>query len=185
MNTYPLQYSWASLVAQLVENPPAMWETWVQSLCWEDPLEKGTATHPSILGWRFPRTSMASQKSWTWLSSFHFHEHLLWLSLQVQCSVQRGQAKTPISQCFPKGVWLLSFKVQLLISIKLGADILTGAQKKNRLTSAFMIHLDWRWNCIKNVSHAHRSQKKVQTGTLISAIIDFKPKTVIRGKVII
>ena len=38
---YPLQYSWASLVAQLVENPPAMWETWVQFLGWEDLLEKG------------------------------------------------------------------------------------------------------------------------------------------------
>ena len=38
---YPLQYSWASLVAQLVKNPPAMRETWVQSLGWEDPLEKG------------------------------------------------------------------------------------------------------------------------------------------------
>ena len=49
---YPLQYSWASLVAQLVKNPPAMWETWVLSLVWEDPLEKGTATHSSILTWR-------------------------------------------------------------------------------------------------------------------------------------
>ena len=46
---YPLQYSWASLVAQLVKNPPAMWETWVQSLGWEDPLEKRKATHSSIL----------------------------------------------------------------------------------------------------------------------------------------
>ena len=46
---YPLQYSWASLVAQLVKNPPAMWEIWVQSLDWEDPLEKGKATHSSIL----------------------------------------------------------------------------------------------------------------------------------------
>ena len=43
-----------SLVAQLVENPPAMRETWVQSLGWEDPLEKGTATHSSILAWRIP-----------------------------------------------------------------------------------------------------------------------------------
>ena len=41
---YPLQYSWASLVAQLVKNPPAMQETWVRSLGWEDPLEKGKAT---------------------------------------------------------------------------------------------------------------------------------------------
>ena len=46
---YPVQYSWASLVAQLVKNPPATWETWVQSLGWDDPLEKGKATHSSIL----------------------------------------------------------------------------------------------------------------------------------------
>ena len=45
----PLQCSWASLVAQLVKNPPAMWETWIRSLSWEDPLEKGKATHSSIL----------------------------------------------------------------------------------------------------------------------------------------
>ena len=49
---YPLQYSWASLVVQLVENLPAMQETWVRSLGWEDPLEKGKATHSSILVWR-------------------------------------------------------------------------------------------------------------------------------------
>ena len=42
---YPLQYSWASLVAQLVKNLPAMWETWVRSLGWKDPLEKEKATH--------------------------------------------------------------------------------------------------------------------------------------------
>ena len=53
---YPLQYSWAFLVAQLVKNPPAMSETWVQSLGWEDPLEKGKATYSSILAWRIPRT---------------------------------------------------------------------------------------------------------------------------------
>ena len=46
---YPLQYSWASLVAQLVKNPPIMWETWVRSLDWEDPLEKLTATQHSGL----------------------------------------------------------------------------------------------------------------------------------------
>ena len=45
----PLTSLWASLVAQLVKNSPAMWETWVQSLGWEDPLEKGKATHSSIL----------------------------------------------------------------------------------------------------------------------------------------
>ena len=51
---YPLQYSWASLVAQLVKNLPAMWETWIQSLGWEDPLEKGKAIQSSILAWRIP-----------------------------------------------------------------------------------------------------------------------------------
>ena len=53
---YPLQYSWPSLAAQLVKNLPGMRETWVLSLGWEDPLEKGTATHSSILSWRIPRT---------------------------------------------------------------------------------------------------------------------------------
>ena len=53
---YPLQYSWASLVAQLVKNLPVMWETLVQSLRRENPLEKGKATHSSILAWRIPWT---------------------------------------------------------------------------------------------------------------------------------
>ena len=61
---YPLQYSCASLVAQLVKNPPAMRETWVQSLGWEDPLEKVMTTHSSILAWRIPLTiqSMGLQR---------------------------------------------------------------------------------------------------------------------------
>ena len=53
---YLLQYSWASLKAQLVKNLPAMRETWVQSLGWKNPLEKGTATHSRILAWRIPWT---------------------------------------------------------------------------------------------------------------------------------
>ena len=53
---YPLHYSWASLAAQLVKNPHAMWETWVPSLGWEDPLEIGKATHSSILALRIPWT---------------------------------------------------------------------------------------------------------------------------------
>ena len=44
----PIQYSWASLVAQMVRNLPAIWETWVRSLGWKDPLEEGMATHSSI-----------------------------------------------------------------------------------------------------------------------------------------
>ena len=53
---YPLHYSWAFLLAQLVKNLPATWETWVRSLGWENPLEKGKATHSSILAWRIPWT---------------------------------------------------------------------------------------------------------------------------------
>ena len=66
---YPFQYSWASLVPQTVKNLPAMWEPWVQSLGWEDPLEEGLATHSSILAWKIPWTeelgrpqSMGSQE---------------------------------------------------------------------------------------------------------------------------
>ena len=67
---YPLQDSWASLVAQMVKNLPAMQEIWVQSLGWEDPLEKGMATVSSILAWGIPCTeestgrlqSMGSQR---------------------------------------------------------------------------------------------------------------------------
>ena len=64
---YPLQYSWASLVALLVKTPPAVWETWVRSLDWEDPLEKGTANHSSILAWRIPQSigSQRVRQDWT------------------------------------------------------------------------------------------------------------------------
>ena len=53
---YPLQHPWASLMAQLVKNLPSVEESWVRLLGWEDPLEKGTVTHSSILAWRIPRT---------------------------------------------------------------------------------------------------------------------------------
>ena len=67
--------SWASLVAQMVKNMPAMWKTWVQFLGWEDPLEEGMTTHSSILAWEIPWTeepgrlqSIGLQKSQTQLS---------------------------------------------------------------------------------------------------------------------
>ena len=53
-NGYPLQYSWALLMTQPVKDSPAMQETWVTSLGWDYPLEKGKATHSSILAWRIP-----------------------------------------------------------------------------------------------------------------------------------
>ena len=75
---YPLQYSWASLVAQSVKNLPAMWETQVRSLGQEDLLEKGMATHSSLLAWKIPMdrgawwaTVHGVAKSRTQLSSKH------------------------------------------------------------------------------------------------------------------
>ena len=77
---YPLQYFWASLVAQMLKNPPAMWEIWVWSLGWEDCLEEGMATHSSILAWRTPMdrgawwaTVHGVTMSWTWLNTKHIH----------------------------------------------------------------------------------------------------------------
>ena len=79
--------NWASLVDHMVKTPPAMQQTWVQSLGQEDPLEEGMATHSSILAWRIPWTeepgrlqSMESQRvthSWA-TNTFHFHR-LYWL----------------------------------------------------------------------------------------------------------
>ena len=70
---YPLQYSWTSLVAQLVKNLTAMRETWVRSLGWEDPLEKGTATHSQYSGLENSMEWIVHGviKSWTRLSNFH------------------------------------------------------------------------------------------------------------------
>ena len=57
-----LEEHWASLVAQSIKNLPAMQETQVQSLGWEDPLEKGMATHSSILAWRIPWTEEPGER---------------------------------------------------------------------------------------------------------------------------
>ena len=74
-----LYRSGASPVAQTVKKPPTMWEIWVRSLDWEDPLEKGKTTHSSVLAWRIPMdrgtwwaTVCGVAKSQTWLSGVHF-----------------------------------------------------------------------------------------------------------------
>ena len=85
---------WASLVAQLVKNLPAILETWLWSLGWEDPLEKGATTHSSILAWRIPQTvqSMGSQRvrhDWATFTSLH-HAIVLyrcesWIMKKAEC----------------------------------------------------------------------------------------------------
>ena len=79
---YPLQYSWSSLVAQMVKNLPATWETWVWSLGWEDSLEEGIATHSSILVWRIP------MDRGTWWATVHgVTKSQIWVSNQAQHSL--------------------------------------------------------------------------------------------------
>ena len=76
----------ASFVAQVAKNLPAVWETWVWSLGWEDPLAKGKATHSSILAWRIPWT-LVHEKSQMGLSDFHFH-FLKWdKSMSIKCTL--------------------------------------------------------------------------------------------------
>ena len=98
----------ASLVAQLVKNLPAMWETWVWSLSWEDPLDKGMAIHSNILAWRIPWTvqSLGSQ-SWTSLSHFHF----IYSSVFMSCTVSQFIIHPPfllvtISFCIYDSIFL-------------------------------------------------------------------------------
>ena len=73
---HPLQYSLAALVSQVVKNLPAVWETWFQSLGWEDSLAKGTATQSYILAWRIPlEKSVGSQRARNgWVTFTHSRE---------------------------------------------------------------------------------------------------------------
>ena len=81
------EQNWASLVAQTVKNPPAMQETWVWSLGWKDPLEKGMATHSSILAWRIPWTGepdgLVGLQSPAWLTVSLFFLNLYWAELHL------------------------------------------------------------------------------------------------------
>ena len=74
---YPVQYCWASLMAQLVKNPPAMWETCVWSLGQKNPLEKGMVIHSGILAWEIHgQRSLVGYSSWgEWLTHTHIHHY--------------------------------------------------------------------------------------------------------------
>ena len=97
---YPLQYSWAFLVAQLVKNLHATRETWVRSLGWEDPLEKEMATHSSVLASRTSCTeepgraqSMGSQRvrhNWATFTLLHFPSKEMWDTPWLQAALCLG-----------------------------------------------------------------------------------------------
>ena len=110
---YPLQYSWASLVAQLVKNPSAMRETWVWSLGWEDPLEKGKGYQLQYSGLENPGdyTVRGVSKSQTRLSGFHFHLHLLSFSFGFRDTKNdRGQEKVNLAIMW---LWTKFFSVHV------------------------------------------------------------------------
>ena len=107
----PLQYSWTSLVAQLVKNPPAMWDTWAQSLGWEDPLEKGKATLSRILAWKFHVHGVA--KSRTQLSDLHFHFQVNPLGYVYE-TTDIPEAWTQIQSCFSLSI-ILRWKLYCLL----------------------------------------------------------------------
>ena len=103
---YILVYKWYSLVAQTVENLPAMWETQVQSLVWEDPLEKGITTHSSILAWRIPWTedSLAGYGPWGHKESDMTERLTLHFSLSLLQGIFPSQQSNP---GLPRCRWIL------------------------------------------------------------------------------
>ena len=106
-------YYRASLVAQMVKNLPAMWETCVWSLSQEDPLEKGMATHSSILAWRIPWTeepgelqSMVLQRvKHDWAPNTHYYRILRWLSLQMQNLIMASRLSASIKASGKENIW--------------------------------------------------------------------------------
>ena len=83
---YPFHCSWASPIAQAIKNPPTMQETWVQSLGWEDTLEKGTATHSSTLAWRIPWSIQFMESQSVGHNWMIFTLHLISWIILGQCS---------------------------------------------------------------------------------------------------
>ena len=100
---YGCRFTWASLVAQLVKNPPAMQETWVRSLGWEDPLEKGKAPHSSILAWRIPWTvqSTGSQRVRHNWASFTFTDIIIsFIGNNAYCNIKQKARHYSLWFCF-------------------------------------------------------------------------------------
>ena len=128
--------SWMGFpLAQLVKNPPAVQETWVQSLGWEDPLEKGKATHSSILAWKIPRTiqSMGLQRvghDWETFTSLHF---LSWISLPPSTPGHSSRLSQSTSFEYPVSY----IKVALVIYFTYGKRICFNTILLNHTTLSF------------------------------------------------
>ena len=126
---------WASLVAQLVKNLPAMWETWIQSLGWEDPLEEGMTNHSSILVWRIPWTEEPGRPQFTGLQrvghnkrlSKHARESIIALTTRpvgspkidpaIQWCPQRPDSFPHYTLALPACRWNLPFHVKVVATV--------------------------------------------------------------------
>ena len=139
---YPLWYSWTSLVAQLVKNPSAMQETWVWSLGWEDPQEKGKATHSTLLAWRIPGSQRVGHDWGTFTIYQSYQAHILpppragltWASLP-------SPPRTLLD------VWSPSVKWGIMVALSPQDAVKTGpAENKrstNRSSSSWWKGLTW------------------------------------------
>ena len=155
---YPLQYSWASLVAQMVRNLPAMQETWVWSMGWEDPLEEDMATHSSILAWWIPWTeepgglqSMGSQRvghNWATQHEEERRDGGEGSTLRTQTENTWFGASLPIQWLRLHGSSKGSFRGPVPFHCRGTGSTLSQGTK--------MLHAEWRGqkilkNCFKNV----------------------------------
>ena len=138
----------ASLIAQLVKNLPAMWETWVQSLVWEDPLEKGKATHSSILAWRIPCTVwfMGSQRVGHDWVTFTFTINSIYIDLaQERKDYTKYGDYTDLAH--KRGLWLVLVSIHDLL---IGNTVMIFMGRKQGLFDAYVTgipcHLPSCWN---------------------------------------
>ena len=117
----PLQYSWASLVVQLVKNPPATWETSVWSMGWLDPLEKGkVTTHLSILAWRIPWTnSLWGHPVWVteWLSLFRIHFTFKCFIFEIWLLITNCKRPKPLSRDLRQFLLALCYRTDVPASV--------------------------------------------------------------------
>ena len=111
-----------SLIAHFVKNLPAVWETWVQSLGWEDPLEKGKATHSNILAWRIPWIvqSMGSQRvGHDWATFTLLLEMLLCWTIPISIKFFYQKCNISIDVCRTLGfLWIRLFQVKGILMPK-------------------------------------------------------------------
>ena len=107
-----LQQFWASLVAQLVKDLPAMWQTWFRSLGWEDPLEKGKATHSSIMAWRIPLSPWGCTGLDT-TEQLHFHFQKIYMYTSIYyIYVCMCMYPLPVPYCFDYFVFVIKFSIE-------------------------------------------------------------------------